>query len=453
MINKVQHAPIEAVTPIRSEARIFSLLSYTMMMWATLIVIQAFVLGQTLLPPHGELNLLQAILVIIVSCTLIAIFMSLNGQPGLKHGIPYSIQLRTTFGVRGSRVPQALRLIPALIWYGIGTWIAALSMDGIVYTLTGYSPPEMKYIYFLALQTIQTWLAYEGVRVMKWFNVYASVALVLLMGNMMINVLHTHSLELSQTWYTEGTWGLPFWVGINTVIGGLAAVIANSSDLSRYLEPKQISLWLGNFLGILLPLGFMITLGLMASVATNEWDPVEALMELSPSVELMLLLLVFILIAQFSTSLTLNILPTALIFEEAFGVSWQRGVILSGILGALTFPWFILQSGENLILFISYYTCFFGPIVGCMIADYNLRGHKMDLDQIYLNDATSPYWFRHGINWAGILAILLPAVVTMIWSLKVSWLIGLPLGYIIYRILYPWFTRPERESGVPDLSG
>ena len=152
----------------------FTALSYTLMLWASLIVIQGFVLGQALLPPQGELTFLQGTVVVGLSALIIASFMVLNGQAGLKYGIPYCIQLRASYGTRGARFPEIIRLVPALIWYGFGTWIAALSMDGIVATLSGFSPPGIKLVYFIGLQIFQTWLAYHGVRTMKWLNVSAS---------------------------------------------------------------------------------------------------------------------------------------------------------------------------------------------------------------------------------------------------------------------------------------
>src|SRR5690606_38409020 len=186
---------IEDLRPVSAGERVFTLPSYVLMLWASLIVVQAFVLGQALLPPQGTLTLLQGFAVVILGAVTMAVFMSLNGQAGFRHGIPYCIHARPAFGIRGARLPELLRLVPALIWYGFGTWIAVLSVDGIVRTLTGFSPPGVTYVYFLVLQALQTWLALRGVRAMKWFNVVASVALVLIMGYMLMRVLGTNSVE------------------------------------------------------------------------------------------------------------------------------------------------------------------------------------------------------------------------------------------------------------------
>ena len=85
----------DTLTPIPGTERVFNLATYVMMWWSSLIVIQAFVLGQSFLPPIGSLNLFQAVLVLVVAAVIFVITFSLNGQAGMKYGIPYSVQTRT----------------------------------------------------------------------------------------------------------------------------------------------------------------------------------------------------------------------------------------------------------------------------------------------------------------------------------------------------------------------
>jgi len=35
--------------------------------------------------------------------------------------------------------------------------------------------------------------------------------------------------------------------------------------------------------------------------------------------------------------------------------------------------------------------------------------------------------------------MLVPGVVTMIWFLPISWLLGVPVGFVLYLLLYPRF--------------
>jgi NCS1 family nucleobase:cation symporter-1 len=55
----------------------------------------------------------------------------LIGHAGAKYGIPYAVLARTSFGVRGARLPALMRAIVACGWYGIQTWFGGQ----MIYTL------------------------------------------------------------------------------------------------------------------------------------------------------------------------------------------------------------------------------------------------------------------------------------------------------------------------------
>jgi NCS1 family nucleobase:cation symporter-1 len=406
------------------------------MWWSSLIVIQAFALGQAFLPPIGKLNLAQALLIMALAGLIFVAMLSLNGQPGLKYGIPFSIQARTAFGVRGSKIVEFLRAAPAIVWYGIGTWIAALAVDGILKTLTGFTAALAPYVYFIALQVLQTWLAYRGIRTMKWFNVTGSVVITAVMIYMMAHILTKYGFQMQAQWNTAPNWGAPFWVGLTSAIGILATVTLNISDMTRHLERSQRANWLGHLFGVVPPWFFMLLLGMAAGAALGVWDPVQALMQLSPNPVIMIVLLLFILIAQITTNLTINILPPALIFMDTFGIGWSRGVLITGLLGTLSFPWLLMANSAAFFGFILYYSALFGPILGVMLADYFVvRRRELDVAQLYVDGPAGHYWYRSGFNVAGLIAVFVPGFVTMVWFLSISWLIGVPAGFLLYLLL------------------
>ncbi len=429
-------ASADGIAPTSPDGRVFSMLSYVLMWWSALTVIQIFALGQGLLPPIGRLNITQAFLVMVIAGVVFVVMLSLNGKAGLEYGIPFSIQTRTAFGTRGSTIVEFLRALPALIWYGIGSWIAALAIDGILKTTMGLSTPASKYAWFLALQVVQTLLAYRGIRTVKWFSVVGSVIIAFVKVYLLVHVLGTYGFHVKSEWTLGGTWGTPFWEGLTSAIGVLAAVTLNISDITRHLERSSRANWLGHLIGVLPPWFFMLFLGMAASLALGIWDPVEAFMKLSPNRIILFVLLVFILLAQITTNLTINILPPALVFVSTFRISWGGGVILTSILATLSFPWLLMANSTAFFGFILYYSAFFGPILGVMLADYYVvRRGQLDVPALYVTGPDSPYWYRGGFNIAGLLAVFIPGVITMIWCLSVSWLVGLPAGFVLYLLL------------------
>jgi NCS1 family nucleobase:cation symporter-1 len=448
MTDQGQSADANSLRPTAPQGRVFSTLSYVLMWWSSLIVMQAFVLGQAFLPPIGKLNLMQALVIMGLAAVLFVLALSLNGQAGLKFGIPYSIQVRTSFGLRGAQIVEFLRALPAIIWCGIGTWIAALSFDAILTTLSGFTSPAMKYVYFVVLQAVQTGLAYRGIRAMKWFNVAGSVVIAAGMAYMLAHIIGTYGIQITASWRSAGTWGAPFWAALTSAIGILATVMLNIGDMTRHLENSQRANWIGHLAGVVPPWFFMVVLGILSGAALGIWDPVQALMQLSPNPLMLVVLLVFVLVAQFTTNLTINILPPALIFMDTFKMSWSQGVLLSGALGVVSCPWLLMANSEAFFGFILYYSAFFGPILGVMLADYFVvRKRSLDVDRLYATGASSEYWYRGGFNVAGLIAVFLPGVVTMLWCLPVAWLIGVPVGFLLYLLLHPVMNPAAAAPG------
>jgi len=225
----------DSLAPVPSNARIFSTGSYILMWWSSLIVIQAFVLGQGFLPPNGSMNIFQAFLVMLLAGLVAVVMFSLNGDAGNRYGIPYLIQSRASFGIRGSKIVEVLRALPAIAWYGIGTWIAALSLDGILKTLVGFTAPWTVFTYFVLMQAAQTWLALGGIRTMKWFNVYGSVVIAAVMIYILFHIVGTHGFQIEESWRRAADWGPAFWAGLTTAIGILATVMLNIGDMTRHL--------------------------------------------------------------------------------------------------------------------------------------------------------------------------------------------------------------------------
>src|SRR5262249_47275203 len=141
------------------------------------------------------------------------------------------------------------------------------------------------------------------------------------------------------------------------------------SDLTRYLENRPRTSWLGHGIGINPPLIAMTVFGIMAASSVGIWNPIDALMKMSPGLGVSILLLFFVTMAQITTNLTINILPPAVVLMDLTGISWGTAVVLVGIAATLTFPWLLLDS-SNFQFFIILYSAFLGPILAVMLADY-----------------------------------------------------------------------------------
>lgn len=419
----------DGLLPVPESSRVFGPASYVLMLWASLIVIQIFVLGANMMPPGGALNIFQAVVVMGVAGSLIVAFLCINGTPGLKHGIPFTVQCRSAFGRRGAIVPAVLRIVPAIAWYGVGSWIGALSVNAVLGTVFGLG--DYTALYFVLFTVIQTFIAWYGMKSIKLFDSSMSVVIFLIMGYFLFVVVRQEGVALQEAWFAAGSWGLPFWTALTAAVGILATLMLNISDLTRHLTPTtQKTSFFGHLIGVLPPWFFIFAMGVVVATVAGTGDPVAGLLEVAPSVGIGLALLIFIVLAQITTNLTLNILPPAMVFQDIFNLTWRQGTVLAGALSVVTFPWILLTS-QWFFTFINVYAAFLGPILGIMLSDYwVVRRQRLSIDDLYA-DGDGAYWFRRGFSPAAYVALAAASAVSLVF-LSVSWFVGLPLAFVLH---------------------
>jgi NCS1 family nucleobase:cation symporter-1 len=422
----------DGLLPVAEDQRVFGPTSYVLMWWASLIVIQIFVLGANMMPPAGGLNLFQAVVVMLVAAVLVVTFFCINGTPGLKQGIPFAVQCRSAFGMRGAKVPTVLRILPAIAWYGIGSWIGALSVNAVGSTIFGLG--DYTAIYFVLFTVVQTVIAWYGIQSIKVFDASMSVIIFVIMAYFLFVIVRQENVALQEAWFAAGSWGLPFWTALTAAVGILATVMLNISDLTRHLKPAtQATNFFTHLFGVVPPWAFIFVMGIVTATVAGQGDPVAALMEVAPSVGIGIALLVFIVLAQVTTNLTINILPPTMVFQDLFNVTWKQGTILAGILSVITFPWVLLDS-QWFFTFINLYSAFLGPILGVMLSDYwVVRRRRLSIDDLYAEDGGS-YWFWRGFSPAGYVALAVASVVSLVF-VEVSWFVGMPLAFGLHILL------------------
>lgn len=419
-----QNSRRDSMNPIPDNERLFKLPSYIAMWISSMVVIQIFIVGQSFLPPSGSLNIAQAIWVTVISAVILWFMFVLNSAPGIKYGIPFIVQARTSFGYKGARIASLIRVIPAVFWYGIGSWIGASAMVYITETIWGWGNI---WVFFILFQVVQSAIAYFGIKSIKWFDSVLSVVVLGFLIYIIYQIFQLGSISLAENWKSSGSWGKPFFVAITASVGVLITASINNGDLGRFLENKPKNNWIGHFLGIVPMFILMLLIGILSAAATGIWDPIQALVSLIPSPAVAVGMMIFIVIAQFTTNLTINIKPPALVLVEMFNMTWGVAVIVVGILSIITFPWLLLTS-TAFNQFIAFYSAFLGPLLGILLADYYLvRKQKIDVEEYYNQQIN--------YNWLGLGVLFVSGIVGIIF-LSISWIVSLPLSIVLYWGLY-----------------
>jgi NCS1 family nucleobase:cation symporter-1 len=212
----------------------------------------------------------------------------------------------------------------------------------------------------------------------------------------------------------------------------------NAADISRHLEKRRGS-WnhiLGHLLGIAPAMLYMALVGLIFGISTDTANPVYAIMEVAPSPGIGVAMLIFVLAAQISSNLTLNIIPPVHVLQDELGTSWEGGLIITGLLSIVTFPWVLFSAeGGIYFLFINSYAVPLGPVLGVLLADYWLfRAEETSISSLYDEGRNSKYWFIGGFSVTAVSSVAIGSAASLL-LLGLSWMIGLPVGFGAYVVL------------------
>lgn len=387
----------------------------------------------------------------------LAILMAMTADIGTEHGLSFSVYLRAPFGTVGTHLPAVSRGLVAAAWFGIQTYLGALAINGIVEFLTGFAFWPLWYALFLIVQTVNVALGMKAVERLASIAAPAILAVSIWMYFNLAGVAETEGLNI---WTFAGD-GAPLSV-IALFAANMAVWSALSVDIpniTRFVSAQPVRSFFQRNRNVLFAQFFTLPttqaliafIGAVSFIVTGNWNPVEVIQEQGTGLVLLILLLMVIL-AQWSTNMAANAIPAALAFVNA-GAPYLRypwAVVLAAVVATLLAPWALL---ENLFAFLSYYGGFIGAIGGIMVCDYYVfRRRRLNVPDLYRTDGQFRYW--HGINPAGVIAWLLAAVISLIW-LDIAFILGFPIAFVAYYLLMRFwvlsrYAQAEVESNFDD---
>ncbi|WP_323173297.1 cytosine permease [Natrialba sp. PRR66] len=425
----------EGLEPIPSDQRSMSLFHYILVWWASFIIVQGFSTAFFAVYPQGPLNVVQAAVAMTIGATVSAVLFVINGLGGYREGIPFVTQVRAAFGPRGAMIPKFVCAVPAIIWLGIGNWIGALAIQSITMTLFGFGNVQLYFVLFILLNLA---LAWGGITSIKWFDSAAAVIIIALLAYTIFKVTTEQGISTASIEH-EGTWGLPFLTIVAAHVGTAITAALNANDLSRHLEQRRGS-WnhiLGHVLGVAPAMLYMALVGIVfgTAITTDTGNPVFAIMDVSPNPTLGAALLMFVLAAQTSSNLTLNMLPAVHIFQDTLDTTWEKGLILTSVLSVVTFPWVLFSSqGGIYFLVINVYSVPLGAVFGVLLAEYWVFRSDGSNTALYDTERTSEQGFMKGFSVTAVLSVLIGSVASLA-VLDLSWMVGFPIGFGTYVCL------------------
>ncbi|KAH7920283.1 hypothetical protein BV22DRAFT_1199004 [Leucogyrophana mollusca] len=427
--------------PMPLERRTYKIWSYFIYWCISGLCISAYTTGSTLLA-YG-LTAPQAIACLVIGAVVVGILSVACGWMGERHHIGFTVASRFSWGMRGAYFPVLVRVFTAIFWDGIqGYWggqAVAVTIGAIIpgfahmkQTLAGgvlltkdFIGMIIYYIFFIAIMRI------PPEKLQRPFIISSIMFSGTLIGLLAWAVTNTHSggplFEQTGNPIHGGTgWAMIF--GINAILGAWGGGTLGQSDWTRYANrpyaPTISQLFAAPFCIILCAvIGIIVTSCAQEIIGQLIWEPfllLAALQEFyndSPRARAGVFFAgLGCVCAQLGISIVLNSVSAGMDLAGIAPryINIRRGAYILAFLGLASNPWQYLSNAATFLTVLSGFSIFLAPFTGILLADYLVvRRCTLKLEDCYIGDRSSIYWYDSGFHWRALLAWVIGTFPTM----------------------------------------
>ncbi len=252
-------------------------------------------------------------------------------------------------------------------------------------------------------------------------------------------------------------WDYLLW--LTAMVGFWATMSISIADITRYASTQKDqvagqfiglpgTMMLYSFVGIFVTCAAVINFEDILIADDAPWDPVSLIAKFkNPTV--VIIAQIFMIIATLSTNIAANVIAPANAFSNLLPkkISFRMGGIITGVIGILIAPWWLLNEISGFLIFVS---GLLGPVLGILITDYYLiRKKRVELAEIYKENGLYAYK-NTGFNNAAIIALFIGVFLALIgyWVPALNFLYSLSwfTGFIISSIIYYLMMKNNKVS-------
>ncbi len=427
----------KSLDPVLPSERNLTCPKFTLSWASDVIAVFIFMNGAGALA--AGLNVVQALAAVSVAMLLNIIPLVGNGIPGTRYGIPMIVQLRPCFGDKAADYVAAIRAFPSIMWCGYQSFLGAIGLNLFSIILFGF---DNVWLWFVVFHFTQVILSTLGMKKILNFAAYAAVALFVICMVMGCYVFYLYDPRtIIEQAVTGGSWGRPFWIVVGANISLCITIMLNASDYTREVRTTSNKAMTVCWAVGLIPTVLILSgLGMVIYLMSGIWSPLDLFVKYVPTPFLAALSIAFIILGQFSTNMFANMLPNAVIFKNLFKCPSWFAAVINGCLAMFVLPWFLTTS-DGFYTFMNSYGALMGPLAGILFVDYLfIRKQKYNIRELYHKGGQ--YSYKDGVNWAGIITVVISAIPAMIW-MNYSTPIGLVISLFLYPILYRAMVLPH----------
>jgi len=209
-------------------------------------------------------------------------------------------------------------------------------------------------------------------------------------------------------------WNYLLW--LTAMVGFWATMSISIADITRYASSQKSQIE-GQFLGLPTTMILYSFVGIFVTSATvinfkdiliasdAPWDPVSLIAKFKNPI-VVVVSQIFMIIATLSTNIAANVIAPANAFSNLIPkkISFKVGGLITGIIGILIAPWWLLNEISGFLIFVS---GLLGPVLGILIADYYvIRKKELQLAELYKTNGIYSY-HNSGFNKAAMISFFL----------------------------------------------
>ena len=400
----------------------------------------------------GGLPLPWAIAAMVLGQTLAFACLVPIAQAGVDYGLPGQVAMRASLGFWGARILSSpYRVVASTYWFAAQALAGALGLQAVIQAMTGRHVSLVPMA--LVLAAFHAVLAVLGFDVMRYV-----LRVVLPLSVALTGVLVGLYLSAGDSRYDVGrVWRSPdqhlTWAGFATFVtvmcGASLTLVTNVADICRY-TPTRRDMRIGLTASALLAAAVTTLVGGYAAAATGKTNPFVAVVDLTSSKPLLVILAVAIVVQGIAANIT-NTYTSGLSLVNSIPAlgRFRATVLVAAAAVALSaFPSFV----DHAQRWITHLGNVAAPLTGVILADY-LLVHRARIDVPALFDPNGRYRYLNGVNVAALAAVAVGVGVyyalPQAW-LKVVW--GLGVGAVAYLALRRLQLLAAGRAAMPEVS-
>jgi NCS1 family nucleobase:cation symporter-1 len=368
-----------------------------------------YVLGALAVSVEG-LPLLPALGAALLGQALAFACLALIAEPGVDYGLPGQVAMRASLGQWGARgLSSPYRVVASTYWFAAQALAGGLGLQAVIRAMGGGHVSLVPLA--IALGFVHAALAILGFDLMRYV-LRVVLPLSLALTGVLVGLYLTSSDPRFAPSHVLGSGGRHFtWVGFATYVtvmcGASLTLVTSVADICRYTRSRR-DMRVGLVASSLASVALTTFVGAYAAVATGATNPFVAVVDLTSSTPLLVLLGVAIVVQGLAANVT-NVYTAGLSLVNSIPPLGRLRATVAVAAGAVALSALpsVVDRAQTWITNLGNLAA---PLTGALLADWLLlQRRQLHVPSLY--DPAGRYRYLNGINPVALAAVAAGAIV------------------------------------------